>query len=111
MGEDLAPLTAAGWYVGGAWVRTGGAERRVARPRNPLFGGGAGAFEVAVRLEELRVGDAGVAALGRVNPRDQQVPDGRSRVLTAGINWYVNRWVKVQGDLVRETLTGAAVLA
>src|SRR5690606_20606699 len=49
---DLSALIGRGWYVSGTWAVTG--ERKadgLDNPRRPLFRGGPGAVELAVRVE------------------------------------------------------------
>ena len=49
---DLSPFTASGWYVSGTWAITGEQKADgLDNPRRPLFQGGVGAIELAVRVE------------------------------------------------------------
>jgi phosphate-selective porin OprO/OprP len=101
---DLPPLAAAAWYVSGSWAITG--DRKAGgldTPRRPLFQGGLGAFEVAARFEVLEFGD-GPEAGGSTSPRADVVLGNRDEVVTLGANWYLNRWIKIQANLIRDTL-------
>jgi len=42
--------------------------------------------------------------LGSRSPRSDVILRNRDQVVTFGVNWYVNRWVKVQGNVIRETI-------
>jgi phosphate-selective porin OprO/OprP len=108
VGDDLPPLVARGWYASGTWLLTGEPKASRIRPRRPVLRGGIGAIEVAGRVETLRFGDARPGAPVEQSPRAGDVPGSRDNILTAGINWYPHRSVKVQANLIRETLDGAA---
>jgi phosphate-selective porin len=102
---DLPPLTADAWYAQGAWIVTGESKAKGAdEPRRPLFGGGAGSVELAARVEDVRVSSRG-AGLPSTGPRAETIPTYRDRVLTLGVSWSPNRWIRVQANLVRDTLS------
>lgn len=102
---DLPPLVAAGWYMSGTWVLTG--ERKsddLDKPRRPFLRGGVGAIEIAVRTEALAFRTAASGEPPSSSPRAAVVRGNRDRADTMGVTWYLNRWIKVQGNLVRERL-------
>jgi phosphate-selective porin OprO/OprP len=102
---DLDPFVSSGWYVSGTWAITGEPKADgLDNPRRPLFRGGVGAVEVAVRVERIRFGAGAVDALASDAPRAEVVLGNSDRVYTFGVNWYVNRWIKVQANLVRNTI-------
>jgi phosphate-selective porin OprO/OprP len=106
---DLSPLVAAGWYVSGTYLVTG--ERKsggVDAPRRPLFRGGYGAVEVAARLENLRFGSTASGDEPSTSPRADVVLGNADRVATLGVNWHPVRRVKLQMNLIRETLADPA---
>ena len=105
--EDLPPLVSKGWYVSGSWVLTGEPKLDGIEPRRPLFGGGAGAVEVATRLERLGFGSSFDGEPELSNPRAANLLEVAVRAWTVGVNWYVNRWAKIQFNAIRE-LTGPA---
>ena len=105
--EDLSPLVSRGWYVSGSWVLTGEPKLDGIEPRAPLFGGGAGAVEVATRLERLGFGSSFEGEPELSNPRAANVLEVGVRAWTVGVNWYVNRWGKIQFNAIRE-VTGPA---
>jgi len=104
MGDDLPPLVAQGWYVSGSWVATG--ERKTAdlEPRRPLFKGGVGAVEIAARLERIRYSSGSGELEPSRSPRAARIEGADDRVWTLGVNWYLNRWIKLQANLVRDEL-------
>lgn len=86
-------VTHTAWQVAFSWVVTGeAATERGVRPKanfDPGGSGGWGALQLAVRYNELRVGENAVS-LGFAAP-------GASRVAQAwgaGANWYLNPFVK-----------------
>jgi phosphate-selective porin OprO and OprP len=103
---DLSPFLATGWYVSGTWAITGEAKADgLVHPKRPFLQGGVGAIEAAARVEKLRFGstapDDGAASDG---PRADVVLGNSDRAETLGVNWYLNRWVKVQFNMIRETI-------
>jgi phosphate-selective porin len=119
---DLPSLTASAWYAHGTWVvtgekKTGGADE----PNRPLFNGGFGSVELAARVEGVRFSSAGVGppfdlAQGRptTGPRAETILPHRDSAITLGVNWSPNRWIRVQGNLIRDTIsipTGEAPLS
>ena len=77
------------------------------RPRASLFQGGFGAIEVATRFEALRFRSASDEGPAFTNPRADHVAGNEARVWTTGVNWYPNRWVRLQGNAVREAFEDA----
>jgi phosphate-selective porin OprO/OprP len=95
-GGDLSNLVSTGGYVAGTWHLAAGDGLRWGQA--PLR-----ALDLTGRFDRLSFGSAaqGEAFL---NPRaDTVAPIGRD-AWTAGVNWFVNRWVKVQLNTVREQL-------
>jgi phosphate-selective porin OprO/OprP len=102
---DLSPLVATGWYVSGTWALTGDDKADgLDSPRRPLFRGGYGAVEIAARIERLTFGSEADDEAPSTSPRANVMVGNSDRVESYGVNWYVNRWVKVQFNLVRDTL-------
>jgi phosphate-selective porin len=58
------------------------------KPRTSVGDGGWGAWEVALRMSELDLSD-------------DDIDGGRERDATLGVNWYMNRWIKLMGNLVK----------
>jgi phosphate-selective porin OprO and OprP len=106
---DVSPLLAEGWYVSGTLAITG--ERKsdgLETPQRPFHPfskwGGFGAIEVASRFETLGFGSAGGKGNLSTSTRADNVLGNADHVLTWGVNWYLNRWVKIQANLIREHL-------
>jgi phosphate-selective porin OprO and OprP len=107
--SDLSPFVGTGWYISGTWLATG--ERKSSgadNPRRPLFRGGFGALEFAVRLEALRFGSTSQDGVPSTSPRADVVLGNRDRAATVGVNWYPYRRIKIQGNVIREELTDPA---
>jgi phosphate-selective porin len=101
---DLPSVQSYGWYASGTWLLTGEAKDSDVRPRRPIFQGGIGAVEAVARFEQLSFGSTGTnGEPAFANPRAANLLRNRDDVLTMGVNWYLNRWFKVQSDAIRET--------
>jgi phosphate-selective porin OprO and OprP len=104
--SDLSPFIATGWYASGTWAITGEPKADgLASPRRPLFQGGFGAVELAARVEGINFGSIKKDGIPSLSPRSDVLLSNSSRVYTIGVNWYANRWVKMQANVVRETFT------
>jgi phosphate-selective porin OprO/OprP len=102
---DLSPLLGSGWYVSGTWAITGERKARgLDEPRRPMFQGGIGAIELAARTEALDFRSTGDGEPSD-SPRADMIPPIADRVFTFGVNWYVNRYVKIQANVVRESFS------
>jgi phosphate-selective porin OprO/OprP len=102
-GDDLPDLIAEGWYVAGTWMAVGDL-RNGNMPRSPLFKGGAGAIQLAGRIEALGFHSDAAWDDPFRNPRAANVLANDFRAWTAGVNWYPVRYVKLQLNIVREHL-------
>ena len=97
--EDLPAVVARGWYVSGTWRLMDRTDAR--RTHLPgLLRPGIGVVDLGVRVEELRFGDQGDAAALSVRARTVQAK--RDRVVTAGVSWSPNPWVRLQANVMRE---------
>jgi phosphate-selective porin len=101
--DNLPQARARAWYASGAWIITGEKKDRPVEPRKGgIPRGGPGAVELAARYERMRFGSVvGVDEPFR-NPRADTILAVADRVATFGVNWFINRWVKLQGNLIRE---------
>jgi phosphate-selective porin len=88
-GDDLTPLAMTGWYVAGTWPLLGASPATRQR------------FELAARIERLRVGDGSGEADASFSPRAPLVAGRAERGLTLGVNWFVMPRVKMQLNAVR----------
>jgi phosphate-selective porin len=101
--EDLDPVTANGWYIAGTWLARG------PRPGGPADRPASrfGAIELAARFEGLRFGGPTEGGEPSRSPRAAVIVPNGERVWTFGANWYVNRFVRVVGNVIREHLDDA----
>jgi phosphate-selective porin len=102
--EDLPDARATSWFVSGAWLLTGDRKDRPVEPRHPLFRGGAGAVEIAGRLERLGYGGVPGDEEPFRNPRAVTIFPVSDTVVTVGLNWYLTRWTKIQANTIRELI-------
>jgi phosphate-selective porin OprO/OprP len=102
---DLASLAASAWYMHGTWAITGETKTAGAdEPKRPLFDGGFGSLELAARFEAVRFSSDG-AGPPSTGPRAETILPHRDNAVTLGLNWSPNRWIRVQGNLIRETMS------
>jgi phosphate-selective porin OprO and OprP len=105
---DLSPLVGQGWYLSGTYAVTGEKKSRVQRPNKPFLQGGAGAIELAARIESLGFKSGSGSEPPSGSARAEVVLPNRDQVFTFGVNWYVNRFVKIQANFIREQLDDAS---
>ena len=98
-GNDLPDLISRGWYVSGTWVVTGEKKAEGVEPRRAF-----GAVELATRWEALRFGSSQHPGNPSRGTRAPNVLPNSDRAWSAGVNWYLNRYVKVQGHAFRERI-------
>lgn len=101
---DLSPLVGQGWYVSGTYIVTGEKKTRMPRPKKPLLHGGFGAVEVGARIESLEFKSGSSSEPGSTSPRADTILGNRDQAITFGVNWYVNRFIKVQANFIREKI-------
>lgn len=102
-GEDLPEVLARGWYLSGTWLLTGEDKAGGVEPRRPCWREpGIGAWELAFRQEFLRFGTEPFPRPPSSSPRAATLFPASDRASTFGLNWYVNRYVKIQANLIRE---------
>ena len=89
-GADLSPLVAQGWYLSGSYRLT---------PKGSRYG----RVDAAARYEMLSFGSGG-AGEPSASARADVVLGNTDRVTTFGVNWQVNRWVKVQANAIHEDI-------
>jgi phosphate-selective porin len=77
-------------------------------PRDPLFQGGIGALELAVRYDELGFESAEKNGPAFTNPRAEHLLENSDRVWTIGLNWFANRWVRATINGIRENFQDPA---
>jgi phosphate-selective porin len=104
-GEDLPDLIGRGWYVTTAWVVTGEKSGNALRPRKDfILGHGIGAIQIAARYEQLRFGSSEHPGLPTRSSRGANLLSASERVATFGVNWHLNRFTRIQFNVLRELL-------
>lgn len=102
---DLPDALMQGWSVGATWVLTGERKNGGVEPRRRFLQDGAGAVELAARIETLRFGSRGTGGEEPfANPRAANLLENRDRILTLGVNWYLNPFARVIVNATREDI-------
>jgi phosphate-selective porin len=104
---DLSDLLTTGWYTSATWMVTGDRKEDFNNPRRPLFDGGIGAIELAVRYEQLQFESEEKVGPAFRNPRAEHILGNTDKVWTFGINWFVNRWARLTANVMREEFEDA----
>jgi phosphate-selective porin OprO/OprP len=107
-GADLPSVTASGWYAAGTWALTGERKHGRLEPRRDLLRGGAGAVELAARVEALRFHSSPYPTTEFGFPAASKLVANADHVTTLGINWYLNRYIKLQAGHIRESIDDPA---
>ena len=68
---------------------------------------GAGAIEIAARYETLRFESVDKSGPAFTNPRADHILPNSDDVVTIGVNWFLNRWVRVTINAIREEFDDA----
>ena len=75
------------------------------KPRRPFLRGGLGAFEAAMRYERLTFGSQGTGDVPSFSARADVLEPASDYATTIGGSWYLNQWIKIQLNAVREAVT------
>jgi phosphate-selective porin OprO/OprP len=103
--ENLPDVIGRGWYLTTAWVLTGEKAAGGIEPRREFIKGrGIGAVQIAARYEQLRYGSAEHPGLPSRSSRAPNIYSESERVATFGVNWYLNRFTRIQFDHIREVV-------
>jgi phosphate-selective porin OprO/OprP len=95
------------WQVAASWVLTGeNASFRGVIPRSPFTPAfsGFGAFEIAARYTAMNLDDAIFPFFANPNTSAR-----RATEWSVGLNWYMNRWVKLVLNYERTSFAGGAL--
>lgn len=96
------------YYVLGTWVLTGERKRRPVEAHKKGLGfGGVGALELAARFDRLWFDSEKGVDLPFRNSRAETILPSGDKVITIGLNYYANRFVKIQLNGIREQLEDA----
>src|SRR5262249_48656513 len=90
-------------YLTTTYTLTGENKQRPLRPMNHFItGGGLGAIEVAARVGRLWGDSVGRTDEPPSNPRAATIKPSGEHVVTFGINWTLNRFMKIQFNTFHE---------
>jgi phosphate-selective porin len=106
--QDLPDLISSGWYFTGTWLLTGEEKSDAIKPKKDFLKGGFGAVELAARYDTIQFRSASHIGVSSRSPRAPNILENRNRVLTLGVNWYLNRFWKIQVNGVQEDLSDPA---
>ena len=96
-GQDLPAARMQSYYVSGTWVVTGETKKRPVKAENEFLRGGIGAIELAARYERLWTDSAGQDLdVPARTPRAVTILPSGDHAFTIGVNWTLNRWIKLQ---------------
>ena len=96
--------------MSGTWVVAGAADAAsVARPVRPLFQGGFGSLQLAVRRERLVLGSLTLTDTLSTSPRAEAVLGNSETATTLGAAWHLNRWIAIEGNLIHEAIGAPSV--
>lgn len=120
--QDVSRATATGlrsdsvdieaWQLTASWIVTGEANGyRRPRPSRPFTvdGGGTGAVEIAVRYNQLEIGDEAFAG-GADSFADPAVSVRKAQAWGVGVNWYLNANLKWAINYEQTSFDGGAPL-
>ena len=85
---DLSDLIGRSWYVSATWMAAGSRKA---------------GLELGTRVERLSFASAEREGPAFLNPRAEHIAPQGAALWTGGATWFVNRWLRVQGNLVRES--------
>jgi len=102
-GQDLPAARMQAYYVSGSWVVTGETKKRPVKADNELFRGGIGAIEIAARYERLWADSIGADLdVPARTPRAITILPSGDHAFTIGLNWTLNRWIKLQFNGIKQ---------
>jgi phosphate-selective porin OprO/OprP len=104
--QQTARIGSSAWQLTGTWVLTGekGSYRGVA-PTHPFDtkSGALGAFELTARYHVLEIDDNAFPVFANPTAAARS-----AKAWAAGVNWYLNRAVKIQADYEQTHFEGGA---
>jgi phosphate-selective porin len=94
--NDLSSLLAHGWYLSGMYALTGKHSK-------------VGRVELAARLETFKFGTKTPGLEWSSSARPETQLGNADQIATFGTNWHINRWMKIQVNLIREAIQRPAM--
>jgi phosphate-selective porin len=101
--QDLPTQVGTGWSATASYVLTGERKQRSLKPKRPLTKGGPGLIEVGVKWDYLRFDDADDDGFEGAGNRARNLRPARDEVLWGGVLWMPAEWMRLQGDVYRES--------
>jgi phosphate-selective porin OprO/OprP len=100
--DDLPQALVTGWAVSATWLVSGDKKRNTIRPQHPVPHG-AGAVELGVRYESVRVDDDGPdTGFAGAGNRARNIRLAGDRAFTGGLSWWPRQWMRFVGNVVVE---------
>jgi phosphate-selective porin OprO and OprP len=100
--EDLPAVLHTAWSASGTWLITGDKKRNTIRPEHPVPHG-AGAIELGVRYEWVRVDDDGPdEGFAGAGNRARNIRPAGEQIWTGGLSWWPRQWMRLMGNAVFE---------
>jgi phosphate-selective porin OprO/OprP len=106
-GADLPGIAARAWSVAGTWALTGERKHGRLEPTHDLLRSGYGAIELAVRTEALGFDMAAAPDALSGYPTASLLANA-DHATTVGVNWYMNHYVKLEANVVMESIADPA---
>jgi phosphate-selective porin len=103
-GGDLPSVHQHGWSLAGTWALTGEKKKGRLAPRRDVFRGGFGAFELVARVEKLSFDGLDYPGYDLGFPSEGKLFGNSDRITTVGVNWYLNHYLKIMADVIRESI-------
>jgi phosphate-selective porin OprO/OprP len=104
---DLPDFLVRGWYASGTWLLTGEEKTASVKPRRNFGGGGFGALEIAARIERIGFRAATDGGVIYRSVRAENPGRAGNSITTIGLTWYLNRFVKIQWNAMRESVNSS----
>ena len=106
-GTTRADVQATAWQISGQWALTGEKEsaRGIVSPRHNFdrSNGGWGGFELTARFSQLVVDDSAFPFYANPSVAAKTANDS-----VVGVNWFLNKFVKLTGQYENITFDGGA---
>ena len=106
-GDNLNAVRAQAYYIQTTWLLARETKDRPVEPKSPFPMNGVGAFELALRLERMWFDSKATGEPAFSNSRAEVILPTGNKIFTAGVNWYLNRWVKLQFNAIHQEVEDA----
>ncbi len=100
--ENLPNARYQAWYFQGTYLLTGEKKTRPVKPSQDFLAGGVGSVELAARYERIWFDSVSGQEDAFANPRAENILLTGEHALTLGVNWTLNRFMKIQFNGIRE---------